>query len=80
VAIANAEVTSENFFRPVVCTLKFGSTVMETIAYRFSSSPVEAVLQGAGPLTSGSITFACEGSGNSVANVNLLAYVVSAVN
>jgi len=80
VAIANAEVTSSNLLRNVTCTLKFGSTVLDTFSYRFDLTPVEAVLQGAGPLTSGSITFLCEGSGNSVTNLSLTAYVVSAIN
>jgi hypothetical protein len=80
VAVANAEVTSSNLLRNLTCTLKFGSTVLDTFTYRFDLTPVEAALQGAGPLTSGTITFTCEGSGDSATNLSLLAYVVSAVN
>jgi hypothetical protein len=80
VAIGTAEVTADSLLHPPTCTLKFGSTVVQTFSYRFNPTPVEAVLQGAGSLASGSITFTCEGSGNSVANLGLTAYVVSAVN
>jgi hypothetical protein len=80
VAIANGDVTVTNLLTPVTCTLRFGSTVMETFTYHFDLSPVEAVLQGAGGLTSGSITLSCEGSGNTASGLSLIAYVVSAIN
>jgi hypothetical protein len=80
VAIGDAEVDAQNLLHPPTCTLKFGATVLQTFSYRFDPTPVEAVLQGAGTLTGGSITFTCEGSGNSVANLSLSAYVVSAIN
>jgi hypothetical protein len=80
VAIANGEVTASNILRGPACTLRFGSTVIQSLSYHFNLSPVEALLQGAGALTSGSITFECEGSGNSATNMSVTAYVVSAVN
>jgi hypothetical protein len=56
---------------------------MQTIVLKEpSGSPVEVGLQGAGSLTSGSISLGCtsDSSMDSVSNMSLTAYVVSGLN
>jgi hypothetical protein len=83
VATANAEGTVAGDGHPLTCTLKFGSTPMQTMVLKeHNESPVEVGLQGAGALTSGSISLSCtsNSSMDSVSNLSLSAYVVSGVN
>jgi hypothetical protein len=83
VATANAEGTVGGNNQPLTCTLRFGSTPMQTIVLReHNGSPVEVFLQGAGALTSGSISLSCTSntSMDSVSNMSLSAYVVSGIN
>jgi hypothetical protein len=83
VATANAEGTVAGTSHPLTCSLKFGSTPMQTIVLKeHNESPVEVGLQGAGALASGSISLSCtsNSSMDSVANLSLSAYVVSGVN
>jgi hypothetical protein len=69
---------------PLTCTLKLGSVVLQsiTMALHPNSPPTELSLQGAGTLTSGSITLDCtsENSSNSISNMSLMAYVGSGIN
>jgi hypothetical protein len=81
VATAAAQGTVDN--HPLSCTLKFGSTPMQTIVLKeHNQSPVEVGLQGAGALTSGSIALSCtsRSSRDYIYNLSLIAYVVSGVN
>ena len=82
-ATADAEGSVAGDSHPLTCTLNFGSTPMQTIVLReHNESPVEVGLQGAGALTSGSISLSCtsNSSRDSVSNLSLSAYVVSGVN
>ena len=66
----------------LTCTLKFGSTPKQTIVLQHNEAPVEVSLQGAGPLTAGSIMLSCTvtSSKDSVSNLSLIAYVVTGIN
>ena len=68
---------------PLTCTLKFGSTSMQTIVLKeHNESPVEVGLKGTGALTSGSISLSCTSntSRDYITNLSLIAYMVSGVN
>jgi hypothetical protein len=83
VATANAQGTVDGANHPLTCTLKFGSTPMQTIVLRRGNrAPVEVGLRGAGALTSGSIALNCTSSSSRdyISNLSLIAYVVSGFN
>jgi hypothetical protein len=83
VATANVQGTVDAADHPLTCTLKFGSTPMQTIVLNeHNASPVAVGLQGAGALTSGSIALSCTSSSirDYISNLSLIAYVVSGVN
>ena len=82
-ATADAEGTVEGANHPLTCTLKFGSTPMQTIVLKeHNESPVEVGLKGAGALTSGSISLSCTSntSRDYITNLSLIAYMASGVN
>jgi hypothetical protein len=94
VASANAQVNVEGFWSSVTCTLAFGSTPMQTVSVHAGRSPVEVVLRGAGPLTTGSIVLTCRVGHDhehehewddwwnraSVSNLSVIAYTVTSIN
>jgi hypothetical protein len=83
VATANAEGTVEGASHPLTCTLKFGSTSMQSIVLKeHDESPAEVGLKGAAALTSGSISLTCTSNTSSdyISNLSLSAYAVSGVN
>ena len=75
--------------RKIICTLSFGSNPGQTVELNpqplppfpaAAASMFPMSLSAAGQLTSGKITLTCGGRGTSTANVNLTAFVVSALN
>jgi len=82
VAFANAEGVTWSLAHPIVCSLSFGSVIKQSISLPWNFAPTQISLQGAGPLTSGTIQLGCSSSDgmDSVSNLSLIAYVVSGVN
>ena len=67
---------------PLTCALKLGPTILQSVTLDFDPAPVEFSLQGAGVLSSGSVTLSCSSHSrlDSVRNLSLMAYVASAIN
>jgi hypothetical protein len=83
VATANAQGTVDAADHPLTCTLKFGSTPMQTIVLKkHNQSPAEVGVRGAGALTSGGIALSCTSNSRRdyISNLSLIAYVVSGFN
>jgi hypothetical protein len=66
----------------MTCTLSAGSTPLQTTTLHFFPAVLPLTLQGAGALTSGSITLACttESKFNTLTNISLMAIPGSAIN
>lgn len=79
---ASAFVTDPSALAPATCSLKLGSIVLQSASVRFTTTPTEVSLQGAGRLTSGNIALTCGGESPSAAitNMSVVAYVGSAIN
>jgi hypothetical protein len=82
VAMANAEGNTWSFPHPLACTLSFGSVIKQSVSLPYNYAPTQISLQGAGALTNGNIKLNCSSGDrkDSVSNMSLIAYVVSAVN